>query len=171
MSGLMDHANLIVKVDATLLSALDARSAFDPLLMDLTALFSNGTGAGQASQMWSDQRTLGASGTENLDLAGSLVNTFGVTLTFTKLKVAIFRASAANNAANLVQVTRPASNGVPFLIAAGDGFSLTPGAFAVFCWPDAAAITVTAATGDLITVTNSAGTNSVVYDVVLIGAD
>jgi hypothetical protein len=171
MSGVMDHANLIVKVDAMALSALDARSAVDPLLLDLSTLLSNGTGAGQASQMWSDQRTLGPSATENLDLAGVLTNAFGVVLTFTKLKAAIFRALSTNNAANLVQVTRPASNGVPFLLAASDGFALTPGGLALFVWPDATAIPVTAATGDLITVTNGAGTNSVVYDVVLIGTD
>jgi hypothetical protein len=171
MPGLIDHVNLSVKLSALLLNPLDFRSSSDEQKMDLSVLLSPGTGANQATQIWSDRRTLAPSATENLDLAGVLTNAFGVVLTFTKLKLAIFKADPANNAANLVQVTRPAANGVPFLMAASDGFALTPGGLAILAWPDATAITVTAATGDLITVTNSAGTNSVVYDVVLVGTD
>lgn len=169
MSGVIDHANLTLKLDALQLSALDLASATFPLQFDWTSLLANGTGAGQASQVWSDTRTLGPSATENLDLAGSLVNAFGVTLTFTKVKLLLFRAKSTNNAANAVQVQRATSNGVPVFLAALDGVQLFAGG--IFLFYDPAGVTVTAGTGDLLTITNSAGTNSVDYDVVVVGTD
>lgn len=169
MSGVMDHVNLILKVDSQALSALDFSTVSDPLLRDLSVFLSNGTGANQASNHWHDQRTLTASANENLDLAGSLVNGLGQTLTFTKLKAAIFKASTGNT--NSVQVTRPGANGVPIFMAAGDGIALTPGALFIAVFPDANGVAVTAGTGDLFNVANSGGGTSVTYDVIFIGVD
>jgi hypothetical protein len=169
MSGVIDKADLKLIFDVLQLSALDLAAAQASITQDWTARFSNGTGAGQASQVWSDTRTLAASATEDLDLAASLVNAFGVTLTFTKIKLIAVRAAAANNVANNVNVTRPASNGVPWLLAAGDGIALHPGASIIAQSP--LGWTVTPATGDLVTFTNSAGTNPVTYDVIIIGTD
>jgi len=169
MSGTMDHSNIVCKVDSLLLSALDARSATDPLLFDWTTLFPNGTAAGQASQQFYDSRTLTASATENLDLAGSLTNAFGTTLTFAKIKAIAVKASASNNASNSVQVARGSSNGVPLFLAASDGVALQPGAW--FLFVDPTGVTVTAGTGDILTITNSAGTNSVVYEIWILGTD
>ena len=55
-------------------------------------------------------------------------------------------------------------------MAAGDGISLAAGE--TFAWfsPTAAGKVVTAATGDLLTITNSAGTTGVTYDVIVLGA-
>lgn len=125
-----------------------------------------GTAAAQADLIWHDRVTLGASGTADLDLAASLVDAFGTTLTFVKLKAIIVVAAAANT--NNVNVTRPASNGVPLFLAAGDGVPVLPGG--EFKWvAPGAGVTVTAASGDLLTFTNSAGTTGVTYDVFLIG--
>lgn len=168
MSGTIDHVNVRLKIDAQLLSALDLSSASDPLLVDILATLSNGTASGNASQMWHDRRTLTASATENLDLAASLVNAFGVTLTFARIKCVLVRASTGNT--NDVQFTRPASNGVPLFMAAGDGIALGPGEWFVYFSPTTGKA-VTAATGDILTVTNSAGSTSVTYDVVIIGTD
>lgn len=168
MSGVIDHVNVGLKIDALGLKLLDLDSATDPLIVMATGLLSNGTASGNASQMWHDTRTLGASATEDLDLAGSLVNAFGVTLTFVKLKCIFVRAAVGNT--NDVQVTRSASNGVPLYMASGDGIALSPGDWFVYFSP-LVGKTVTASTGDLITVTNSAGSTSVSYDIVLIGTD
>lgn len=168
MSGTIDHVNVGLSIDALLLSSLDLEAAQSALVQNIKQTLSNGTATGNASQVWSDTRTLSASGTENLDLAASLVNAFGVTLTFTKLKFAFFRAAVGNT--NDVQVTRPASNGVVLFMAAGDGIALSPGEWFCYFSPTVGK-TVTAATGDLFTVTNSAGTTGVTYDVILIGTD
>lgn len=169
MSGVIDHVNLQIKIDSLLLNALDLDTALDPLLISQLLSLSNGTASGQASQQWHDTRSLAGSATENLDLAASLVNAFGVTLTFTKVKLIYVKASAANNAANLVQLQRGSSNGVPLFLAASDGVQLNPGG--VFLFYDPVGVTVTAGTGDILTLTNSAGTNTVSYDIAIVGTD
>lgn len=161
-------STLNFSVSGTHTAALDLGTASLPFTLSSNFTMASGTGAGQADRVFTDTRTLAASATENLDLAGTLTDAFGAVITFVTVKAIIIKAAAANNVANQVQLTRPASNGVPFLIAAGDGISLAPGY--TFAWfGSGTGVTVTPATGDLLTITNSAGTNSVNYDVVIIG--
>lgn len=168
MSGTIDHTNVRLTVDSLLLRALDLSTAQDPIQFTTSTTLSNGTATGNASQQWSDTRTISASGTEDLDFAGSLTNAFGITLTFAKIKIIYIKASSANT--NDVQVTRSALNGVPLFMAAGDGIALAPGEWIVYASPTVGK-TVTAATGDLLTITNSAGGTGVTYDIVVIGTD
>lgn len=128
--------------------------------------WTSGTGSSQADMVFTDSRTLSASATEDLDLAGSLTDAFGTTMTFAKIKALIVKAAAANT--NDVQITRPAANGVPLFLAVSDGIPVKPGGSFIWCCPGTG-ITVTAATGDLITFTNSAGSTSVTYDVIILG--
>ncbi len=168
MSGTMDNFSLQIKLAATLSKALDLDVPVDPLTLSLLLNMSNGTTTGLVSQMWHDQRTLTASATENLDLAGSLVNAFGVTITFATLKFIYVRANTANT--NDVQVQRASSNGVPLFMAASGGIALSPGEIFLYFSPTLGK-TVTASTGDLLTITNSAGGTSVTYDIILVGTD
>lgn len=168
MSGSL-VTQIVAKINATGAKALDLGTPVDPLSIDWTTLLSDGVAANQASQMWHDQRTLGASATEDLDLFGTLVNAFGVTMNFAKVKAIAIKAAAANT--NNVNVTRPAANGVPIFLAASDGIALTPGAWFIMVFPNLAGVAVTTGTGDLITITNSAGSTTVTYDVVIIGCD
>lgn len=158
---------LTVKAVATLTSALDLATASVPLTLTNQIRLANGTGANQADLVFHDTRTLAASGTEDLDLAGVLSSALGVTLTFARIKAVVISAASGNT--NSVNVTRPATNGVPLFLAAGDGLAVRPGG--VFAWvaPDATGVAVTAGTGDLLTLTNSAGSTSVTYSVVIIG--
>jgi hypothetical protein len=169
MPGVIDHVNVNVKVDSQLLSALDLSTANDPIVVNIIAALTNGTASGQASQHWHDTRTLTASATENLDLAGGgLTNAFGVSLTFTKIKLVFVRAAAAN--INDVQFQRATTNGVPLFMAASNGIALSPGEWFMFFSPTNGKV-VTAGTGDLFTVTNSAGGTSVNYDILIVGTD
>lgn len=140
-----------------------------PYAASFSAAYQSGTGAGQVDRVYTATNTLSASGTANLDLAGTLTDAFGATITFARIKSVQITAAAANT--NNVQVTRPASNGTALFMAAGDGIELRPGA--AFSWAsgtaDATGIPVTAGTGDLITLTNSAGTTTVSYTVVITG--
>lgn len=133
-----------------------------------TINLTSGTGANQADKVWSATgRSIAASSTDSLDLAGSaLTDPFGAAITFVKLKV--IRVIAADTNTNNVNVTRPASNGVPWALAAGDGFPVLPGGMFEWVAPGAG-VTVTAATGDLIDIVNSGAGTPVVYDIVLIG--
>lgn len=163
------NATVSVGVNGSQTSLLDLGTAAFPFSTSSSVAYTSGTGAGQVDVAFTDTRTLAASATENLDLAGTLTDAFGATVTFARIK-AIYISAAAGNT-NDVQVTRPASNGVPFLMAAGDGIALRKGAgFAWWSGPaDATGVAVTAGTGDLITVTNSAGTTSVTYTVIILG--
>ena len=159
-------AKVSISVSADVQDALDLMTASSPLNWSSVFSFADGTGADQAKKIFTDTRTLSASATEDLDLYGVLTDAFGTTLNMAKVKAVIFSAASGNT--NSVQVTRPASNGTPIFMAAGDGIALTPGASFCAVWPNANGVAVTATTGDLIPVTNSAGTTSVTYSVIII---
>lgn len=148
-------------------SVLDLGTATFPLDVRAALTLTDGTGANQADRIFTDTRTLSASATEDLDLSGSLTNAYG-TVTFARIKVVYVTADSGNT--NNVNVTRPASNGVPLFLAAGDGAAIRPGGLFLWACGDATGVAVTAGTGDLLTFTNSAGSTSVTYSVVIIGA-
>lgn len=129
-------------------------------------LLTSGVGSGQADKIYSVTNTLAASGTANIDLAGSVNDPLGAALTIVKLK--LIRVTAAAGNTNNVQLTRPASNGVPLFLAASDGLEIWPGGIFEWCAPGAG-ITVTAATGDLLTFTNSGAGTGVTYTVTVVG--
>lgn len=163
-------ANVSMGVSGSHTAAADLGTVTYPYSSSFSAAYTSGTGAGQVDRVYTKTITLAASGTADLDLAGSLTDALGNTsIAFARIKSIQVTAAAANT--NNVQVTRPASNGVPWLMAAGDGIALRPGAG--FTWAsgtaDATGVAVTAATGDLITFTNSAGTTGVTYTVVITG--
>jgi hypothetical protein len=159
-------ATINVSINGKRTNVGDLGSDVSPFAKSLIIALATGFGASQSDRAFYDERTLAASGTEDLDLAGVLVDAFGNTITMATLKAVLIVAAAGNT--NNVNITRPASNGVPLFLAAGDGIPVKPGGCFVWACPGTG-ITVTAATGDLITITNSGGTTGVTYDVILIG--
>lgn len=157
-----------LKVLAELSNTLDLATARAPLSLLKDVLLSDGTGANQADKIFADTRTIAASATDSLDLAGGgLTDLLGAALTLAKLK-AIYIAAAAENT-NHVVLTRPAANGVPLFSGAGDALPVLPGGVALWIAPNAAGVAVTAGTGDLIDLINSAAGSTVTYDIVIIG--
>lgn len=127
----------------------------------------SGIAAGQADKLFADQRTLAASATENLDLAGSLLDPLGAIVTFVSVKAIMIRASAANT--NNVVVGGAASNAFAGPLG-GTAPTLTvpPGGIVLLTapktgWP------VVASTGDLLKVANGGAGTPVTYDVIVIG--
>lgn len=160
-------SDLLVSAKVSQTNPLDLVTPTAAMDLGRRIQLATGTGTGQADMIFTDTRTLSASGTEDLDLAGSLTGSFGNTLTFARIKGLIVSAAAGNT--NNVNVIRPASNGVPLFLASSDGIPVKPGG--VFAWfAKDAGVAVTASTGDLITFTNSSSGTSVTYDVVIIGA-
>jgi len=158
----------VAQVIATLTSPLDLSTPTDALDYTFRQSLTSGTGAGAADMMWHDQRTLSASASENIDLAGSLTGAFGTTLTFARVKGLVVAAATGNT--NNVQVARGSSNGFTLFLAASDGLVVRPGG--IFAWfaVDATGVAVTAGTGDILTITNGGAGTSVTYDIVVIGA-
>lgn len=160
--------NMRLSLKSTLSSALDLVTSRAPLDYSSTIDLASGVGANQADKIFADTRTLAASATENLDLAGVLSDPLGASLTFARIKAILVKAASGNS--NNVNVIREATNGVPLFLAAGDGLAVRPGGLFLWVAPDATGVAVTAGTGDLLTFTNSAAGSSVTYDVVIIGA-
>jgi hypothetical protein len=148
-------------------SPLDLGTAEFPFNVAFSKALADGTAADQSDRIFTDTRTISASATDSLDLSGALTNAFG-TVTFARIKAVLVKASASNT--NNVNVTRPASNGVPLFLAASDGIAVRPGGCFMWVAPDVTGVAVTAGTGDLLDIVNSAGGTSVVYDIVVIGA-
>jgi len=130
--------------------------------------FTSGTGAGQVDRIFSDTRTITASSTEDLDLAGVLTDSFGSTITFARIK-GIYVAAASANTNNVV-VGAGTNPWLTMLNSTGT-ISLRPGAvfLASIGSADTTGWAVTAATGDILKVANSSSGSSVTYNIVILG--
>lgn len=128
----------------------------------------NGTGASQANMIWMDQRTIAASGTDDLDLAGGLTNSFGTTINFTVLKGIIVYASSANTNNVVIggDATAPMINWVG---AGNDTVVVKPGGLFALIDPGATGYEITATTADILQIANSSSGTSVTYDIILLG--
>ncbi|MFH9823013.1 hypothetical protein [Streptomyces bobili] len=164
------NSALAMSASGTLSTALDLGTASFPMSLSSSVQLGTGTAAGKADKAWSDRRTLAASATEDLDLAGVLLDAFGAAITFARIKGLIIKAAAAN--ANSVVVGAASSNPWATLLNSTGTITLRPGASfcAIAGAADATTYAVTAATGDLLKVANSGAGTSVTYDVLIIGA-
>lgn len=165
----LDASSVAVSVSAQQSNLLDLGNAiFSPVLAYARAT-TNGTAVGQADRIFTDTRTLAASANEDLDLAGVLLDAFGATVTFARVKALVVAADAANT--NNVVVGNAAANGfISWVGAATHTVTVRPGGVLALVAPDVTAYTVTAATADLLRITNSGAGTSVTYSIVLIGA-
>lgn len=131
----------------------------------------DGEAINQAEVAYAAQRTLTASSNEELDLSGTaLQDEFGNNIAFTSVKVMIVKAALTNT--NNVLVGGAAANAwSTWASDATDEVVVVPGGTLVLIAPTAAGYAVTAGTGDLLRVENSAGGTSVTYNLTLIGTE
>lgn len=160
------NSRIVVNVTGDLQSALDLVTSSAPLQLKHTVDLADGVGAAQADMIWSDQRTIAASTTEDLDLAGALLDAFGAAFTPAKVKAVIVRAASGNT--NNVVVGGDAA-AVPIFADPTDTVAVQPGGIFVLVAPGLAGYAVTATTGDIIQVANSGAGTTVTYDIVIIG--
>jgi hypothetical protein len=164
-------SKVLVSVAANMTEALDIgnRSWSGP--KSYAATLANGIAVGQADKVFADTRTLAASATENLDLAGGvLLDPLGTALTFVKVKALIVAAAAGNT--NDVIVGGDVTNTFFGSFAdETDAVRIRPGTvFAIACGAaDAAGYAVVAGTGDLLKILNGGAGTPVTYDVIIIG--
>lgn len=164
---------LVLSLEAILTSIVGVNNEVSSRVSQVIAgNYANGVAANQADKMYSAERTLGPSATEDLDLAGVLLDVFGAAITLAEIAALVILADPTNNVANNVIVGAAAANPWIGALNATGTVTLRPGQFAVFgqtLATDGTGFPVTAATGDLLKVANSAGTNSVKYKVTIIG--
>jgi len=143
--------------------ALDLTTPTEVLNISKSQTLANGTGANQANQIWSDTRSVAAA-PENLDLAAVLVDAFGDTLTFTKVKMLMVHNKSTTPGEDLTLSGNFVDNDM--LGGADSTIVLGPGGICLLTSP-VDGFTVTATTGDILTVDPGAAT--IAYDVLIVG--
>lgn len=162
----MLNLKALMEISGSVAAARDVADARQDVTLRRTLALMPGTGNGQADLAFFDTRTLAASATEDLDLAGGLVDAFGATLTFVEICALLITAAPTNT--NNVVVGAAASNGwSPIFGAATERLILRPGAS--FLLTHDAGYPVVASTGDLLRVGNSGSGTPVTYTIALIG--
>lgn len=164
------NATITAKITAHLSGANDLGiPAFDLNASEFPVIgLASGTGQGQADLIFSDTRTLAISATENLDLAGSLIDPLGTLLTIVQIKLVYIRADAANVNDVLVGGAGATAIAGIFGDAATDIVKVRPGGVFLWCAPKVGGLIVPT-TADILKVANGGAGTPVTYDVVLIG--
>jgi len=161
-------ANIKLNVGAVLTEPLDIGTASHNLDFIKAFAFGNGSGANQAEQMFTDRRTLAASASENLDLAGVLTNAFGTNLAFDTIKALVICAAKENT--NDVVIGGHATAACASLFGdATDTVRVKPGGMVAFVAPDASGYGVTAGTADILKVENGGAGTVITYGIIIIG--
>lgn len=158
---------LAVKLDSVQTSALDLTSRTAPLSYSYRKALTNGTGANQASIVWSDHRQIAASSNDDIDLAGVLTDPFGATITFARIKTILVKAADTN--VNNVVVGGASSTFTTWVTGTSPAVLVRPGGCLLLSASDATSYAVTATSADLLRISNSGAGSTVDYDIVLIG--
>ena len=155
-----------VQIQSTLANTVGLSTATAPISKALTLSLASGTGASQADRIYTESaKSVAASGTYALDLAGSLTDALGGAFTPAKVKCVGVFASSSNT--NNVLVGGDTNN-VPIFADKTDKAVVKPGGVFLQCGPGTGD-TVTAGTGDILLFTNSSGGTAVVFDIIVIG--
>lgn len=160
-------ASIAVDIKAQLTGTADLGTPRAPANLSALLQFIPGTDTtGKADLLFADERSIAASGTENLDLAGVLTTALGATFTAAEIVAIYIEADDTNT--NSVVVFGAASNAFNGpLSGTTPKITLQPGNSALLTCKQGWA--VTAGTGDLVLVANSSSGTPVVYRVILIG--
>jgi len=162
--------SLKVSLSAKMTSALDLMNIsgdLNPSSWSIT--LSNGTGAGQSDLVWSDKRQIAASGSEDLDLSGSLPGPLGGTMAFARIKMLAVKALNTNTN-NVILGGAAATQWVGPFGAATHTTSIRPGGLFVVGCSDLTGWPVVGGASDFLKVANSGAGTVVDYEIVIIGA-
>jgi hypothetical protein len=160
-------ARLLLRMAVNYTNSLDLQAVSAPLDINRQFNFADGVGLNAANRIWSDTRTIAASGTDSLDLAGSLSDAFGSTFTLARVK-ALMVAASPNNSNNVV-VGAGSNAWSTWVGGTNPTVTVRPGGMLLVVAPDATGYAVTAGTGDILQIANSGAGSSVTYDVIVMG--
>lgn len=131
--------------------------------------FTSGVAVNQCDLVYTETRTIAASGSATLDLAGSLVDSYGTVITFARIKAIIIIALAANTN-NVVMGAAAATIFQGPLVSDTSVLHTRPGGMTVLVAPDATAWAVGAGSTDMLKFANSGAGTGVTYSLTLLGA-
>ena len=170
---------VLLKVTPAATKAIDfSKTASATPELSISETLADGTGLDEADQVYHSAGTLGADADVDIDLSGSLTDVFGDTVTFARIKMILFE-NTSTNASTLQfgggdgQVGTNAWDtwiGANSTVNPGSEYVKIPkgGALALFA-PDATAWTVTAGTGDILTIKELSSV-AAAYSIVIVGA-
>lgn len=166
----LDALQVNVSVYSRIKNALDLSTTLDTIQRNLGFTFTDGAAANQADIHWSDERTLAANASEDLDLNGGLTDAFGAAIAAARVKILLIESDAANT--NDVLVQSAPSNAFTALGGGDTGVyaAVKPGGLVLFIAPNAEGYVVTAGTGDLLRIANPTGGTSVKYRITLVAS-
>ncbi len=134
-----------------------------------SAPLTNGSAINQANLLYATSGTLSASASISIDLAGSVSDFFGNVITFTLVKSIFFTLTTDTTATSVL-----IGNGsTPFINWVGSGahtVRVRNGGCFFLSAPDATGYAVTAATGDILKITNEDSSNVATYKLAIVGA-
>lgn len=135
---------------------------------DLTATeLTSGTGEYEINKVYTAERSLSASGTEDIDVAGGISDGLGSTITMTAVKAVMVLADKDNT--NDVVVGGDTTDSLLGIFSAEAGaINVKPGGAFIWVAPKTGAA-VTATTGDQLMITNGSSGTSVTYKIVILG--
>lgn len=143
----------------------------DERLMAKTLELASGTAASQADLMYISERTVASDTDDDIDLAGSLADTFGTTITMAEVVAIMVVNGPKSGVANTTDLTIGGATSAfeGFISADGTIGPIKPGGVFFVAAGDAAGIgAVTASTADILRVTNSSGASNT-YQIGIIG--
>jgi len=156
------------QVQWTFTDIKDWGNSVNSSVFSYSTYFTDGTGAGKANKIYISYSTIAASGNVTFDLAGSLLDMFGNTITMTKVKVIYFELLNSTSASSVLigAGTNPMVN---WVAAAGDAVRVRNGGFFLLSCSDATGYAVTAGTADVLRILNEDSSNIATYRVVILG--
>jgi len=158
-------AKAVVSLLGNYTNPLDLVTVKDIFDKSYTLELADGTGANQGDLQWHDTRSLGTSASEDIDLAGALVDAFGSTLTFAAVKAICIK----NNSTGTQVLSVGGGTSTPwagFFANTSDILTINPGG--VLFMMDGTGWAVSAGTNDKLKIANAAGA-SVTYDILIWG--
>jgi hypothetical protein len=164
--ALQGSIKVIANFTNTLAQSVSTNSSLAQLAATLA--YVDGSGAAQANKIWAPitQYSVAQSTNTDIDLAGSLVGTYG-TVVFAALKGLVIKAGDAN-LGNLT--IGNVSNGITaFLGAATHSIILQPGGVFAIASPGASGYSLTAGTADLLRVASAGTTGTYTWDILAWG--
>lgn len=154
------RAKVTIGVDARTTGAPDVGSAISTIAEAFEFAFTDGVGDNQAKQIVSDDFTISGGVAQTYDLAGSLLNGLGQAVVFTVIKGIIL----INTGSTTLTYGGGSNPFLGFLADASDIINIPAGGALVLIDPTAAGQTVTASTGDIVTIdTAAAGSGTIMF--------
>jgi hypothetical protein len=163
------QATLSVSLKATQTGPNDFTDKFTPLVEKALKL-TDGTTANKADLLFCDERTVATASNDDIDLSGSLTDAFGVSIAAAEIVAILIINGPISGTANTTDLTIGAGSNpfIGFLGATDPIGPIKPGGFFVLGAGDAAGIgEVTADTGDILRIANSAGA-SATYQIAIV---